>query len=409
MGRRAPLSLTVLSLSLLGQAATAVEFVLLYPSLRVPADWFSEFAVLLGLSFSLSIALLFAAKDYLRIIFIYGRLLVVLVASIPEVKLVGIEMTLTTGLILESTTYLAPPRNLLLAASIVVLAGLSQISLPVWDTRTEVPSAVQIIAYTAFLVTLSIVGICLRRLSDALTAERLRNDALNESILQLTNANVGFQHYATTVSERSTEHERRRISREIHDTVGYTLTNIKMMIEASLDSLSQGRLDHLMRLLETMKEHALSGLSEARRSLRTLRSVEVSRMSGIRLLHRLIEAFMNATGVTVEANFGNSLFSYGEEVDQVVYRMVQEGMTNAFRHGRATLITINFWQNDGSLNVVIRDNGVGAADYSEGIGLAGMSERIATLSGTLRAQSVADGFQLLATIPISAANGSRSM
>ncbi len=408
MGKRAPLTLIVVSLSLLGQAATAVEFVFLYPSLQVPAHWFEEFAILLALSFSLSVALLFAAKDYLRIILIYGRLLVVLVASIPEGKLVGIEMTLATGLILEITTYLAPQRSIPIVASAVALAGFSQISLPVWDTMTEVPTASQLIAYSAFLVTLSIVGLCLRRLSDSLIAERRRNDSLNESILQLTNANVGFQHYATTVSERSTEDERRRISREIHDTIGYTLTNIKMMIEASLDSLSQARLDHLKHLLETMKEHTLSGLSEARRSLRTLRSVEVSRTSGIRLLHRLIEAFMNATGVTVEANFGNIPFSYGEEVDQVVYRMVQEGMTNAFRHGRATLITINFWQNDGTLNVVIRDNGVGAPDYSEGIGLAGMSERIATLSGTLRAQSVADGFQLLATIPISAANGSRS-
>jgi len=280
MGRRSSLTLAVVSLSLLGQAATAVEFVLLYPSLRVPSHWFLEFAILLGLSFSLSVALPFAAKDYLRIILIYGRLLVVLVASIPEGKLVGIEMTLSAGLILESTTYLAPPRNILIVASIVALAGSSQISLPVWDTMTEVPTAEQILAYGAFLVTLSIVGLCLRRLSDALAAERRRNDALNESILQLTNANVGFQHYATTVSERSTEDERRRISREIHDTIGYTLTNIKMMIEASLDSLAQGRLDRLKRLLETMKEQALSGLAEARRSLRTLRAVLETRAGG---------------------------------------------------------------------------------------------------------------------------------
>ncbi len=406
---RRPLILTVLGLSLLGQAATAVEFALQFPSLPVPAHWLAEFAVLLGISLTLSIALFFTARDYLRIILLYGRLLVILVASIPEGKLVGIEMTLIAGLILEATTYLAPRRSLWVVASITALAAVSQVSLPVWNTVTEAPTPTQALAYCTYLATLSIVGLCLRRLSDALLSERRRSDALNESILRLTNANVGFQQYATTVSERSTEDERRRISREIHDTVGYTLTNIKMTIEASLDALSQKRLEHLLQLLETMKVQALSGLSEARRSLRSLRSVEVSREGGIRLLHRLIEAFMNATGVAVEASFGNIPYSYGEVIDLVLYRMVQEGMTNAFRHGKATLITINFWQNDDTLNVVIRDNGIGAADYSEGIGLAGMSERIATLSGTLRAQSVADGFQLLATIPVAPGNGKRTL
>lgn len=400
MRRRTPLTLATLGLSAFGQAAAALQFALALPNLRVPAHWQLEFIILLSLSALQSVALLFVAKSYLHVILLYGRLLVVLVASIPETKLLGIEMSLAGGLILEATAYLPPPRNLLVSGSVIALFGMSQLPLPVWNTTTAAPTPAQTVAYGAFLLTISVVGLLLRWLSDALVAERRKNEMQGESILQLTNANLGFQHYASTVSERSTEDERRRITREIHDTIGYTLTNIKMMIEAGLDSLSQGRLERLKELLVTVKEQALSGLAEARRSLRSLRSVDIDRASGTRLLYRLMGAFMNATGVRVDVNFGNILSSYGEEVDEAVYRMVQEGMTNAFRHGRATIITINFWETDGELSVVIRDNGVGAIDYSEGIGLAGMSERLKPLGGTLRAHSVVDGFELLATIPV---------
>ncbi len=399
MVKRTPFSVLALVVSVACQLGAIAEFFSQYPTLPVPSSWLREFCVLVGLSVVLTTALFFARRGYVVIILLYSKLLVATVASIPEPKFGGIEMTLFTGLVLEGSAYPHRGRNFWIVASIVALALASLAPLRVWNAYTAEPSLDVVIAYLAVLLAVAAVSLSGRGLSDALAEERRRNGALNDSIMQLTSANIGFQHYASTIGERSTEEERRRVSREIHDTIGYTLTNIKMMIEVSLDSLRANELRRLEEVLETMKEQTLSGLAEARRSLRTLRSVETTRVGGIHLFRRLTDAFANATGVTVDLNFGNAQLTYGDDVDQVVYRMLQEGMTNAFRHGGATRITVNFWQGDGALNVTIRDNGTGAEQIDEGIGLGGMGERIAKLNGTLRAQNVADGFQLLARIP----------
>ncbi len=83
-------------------------------------------------------------------------------------------------------------------------------------------------------------------------------------------------------------------------------------------------------------------------------------------------------------------------------RIVQEGLTNAFRHGKATRVRINLWQTEGEILVSVLDNGRGIApgtSVTDGIGLAGMRERLAEYGGEIRLGPVVDGFELAATIP----------
>ena len=89
-----------------------------------------------------------------------------------------------------------------------------------------------------------------------------------------------------------------------------------------------------------------------------------------------------------------------KEVDQVVYRMIQEGLTNAFRHGKATLIHVRLWIFQVELIVRIHDNGQGSPEIKKGIGLQGMEERLKKIHGRLEAKNVADGFVVSAWIPL---------
>jgi signal transduction histidine kinase len=99
---------------------------------------------------------------------------------------------------------------------------------------------------------------------------------------------------------------------------------------------------------------------------------------------------------------GNLPWSYGRKLDGVLFRIVQEGLTNAFRHGKATRVRINLWQTEGEILLSILDNGRGivpGTDVTDGIGLAGMRERLSEYGGEIRLGPVEDGFELAATIP----------
>ena len=193
--------------------------------------------------------------------------------------------------------------------------------------------------------------------------------------------------------------ERNRITREIHDTIGYSLTNVAMMLEAAQDLAKNGP----QRLLEKLRAARLQiqqGLENTRRALYLLRDKEETEPIGLPAIQRMVSVFGRASGIQVDVEYGDLPLSSGNEMDGVMFHFIQESLTNAFRHGRASLIQVRFWRQNGEYRIVVRDNGVGAENISEGIGMTGMRERLGKLGGTLTVQNAADGFEIRALIPI---------
>jgi signal transduction histidine kinase len=81
--------------------------------------------------------------------------------------------------------------------------------------------------------------------------------------------------------------------------------------------------------------------------------------------------------------------------------VVQESLMNSFRHGKASRVRIFLRRQDEDIVLKVSDNGMGAAIFVEGIGLAGMRERLGKLGGTLSARGVAGGFDVIASVPAS--------
>ena len=227
---------------------------------------------------------------------------------------------------------------------------------------------------------------------------RRRAIELEGAVTNLSTANREYQAYSQGLESKSASAERGRITRELHDTVGYALTNIIVMMDAAKVMAGTGG-QGLGQLLEDARTHAEDALQETREILYRLRSLREVPLEGLRAVAQLVQAFGEATGVRVRLNYGNVPFSFGREIDATVFRFVQEGLTNAFRHGRATEVTVNLWQHEAEIALALRDNGKGAAQLADGIGLAGMKERLAALGGSLEAANVEDGFELRATIP----------
>ena len=214
---------------------------------------------------------------------------------------------------------------------------------------------------------------------------------------QLTDSNLGLQIYATNAENESATKERTRITRELHDSVGYALTNIDMMMKAArvLMHRDPQKLETILFQAQEMANHALA---DARSILYKLRRVDDQSYQGLWAISRLVKAYRLATGVDVEVHYGNVEWSLGHDIDAAIYRLVQEGLTNAYRHGGAEKVRITMWMTNDEMIAQIWDNGRGASVVHEGIGLAGMRERFVELGGRIEANNTADGFEVTGRI-----------
>lgn len=225
-------------------------------------------------------------------------------------------------------------------------------------------------------------------------------EILNVTITKLTVFSQSLQSYARTAEQQAAKKERFRISREIHDISGYMFTNIIAMMDAIIATGCRSS-EKTSELCMLVRSQAHDGLRETRKALHLLRNTEDDREQGIRAIYKIKKIFENTTGVSVDIEAGNLPSTFGDEIDLILFRVVQEGLTNALRHGHATRVRILLWIVDGSVQVIVLDNGTGAKKIIKGIGLAGMEERISLMQGTVQAMNAPEGgFQLTVTIPI---------
>lgn len=266
------------------------------------------------------------------------------------------------------------------------------------------PSPVVDVGTTAGILLIALTVFCalelITHVLESMGEERQQNRRLESGIQSLTKVNVGFQKYSQTVEERSKHEERNRITRDIHDTVGYSLTNIAVMLDAAIGLIERDP-ERVKTMLQRGREQVDSSHTEVRRSLHALRAIAQVEKFGARNLLHIGRQFEEATSVIVDIDLGNAAQTYGPHVDSTLSRLVQEGLANAFRHGRATEVSVRLWESDDRLTLTIRDNGSGSEEIELGIGFLGLQERLSQIHGSLSWQSLATGFVLIAEVVLS--------
>ncbi|WP_304224384.1 sensor histidine kinase [Gracilinema caldarium] len=233
-------------------------------------------------------------------------------------------------------------------------------------------------------------------------------ERLDQAYQKVVDANLDFQTYALFAREEAMEKERRRLAGELHDIIGYSLTNVIMLIQAA--QIGKGDSEQTHAILEKARLHADESLKEVRYALATLRAEPADRPRGANLFLKLTQTFQEVTGVTISVDFANIPSLLPVKTEKIIYRLIQEGLTNAFRHGKASEISISFWYEQNSITLRIRDNGNGGSSLinqntdhiveRSGIGLAGLQEQVEQLGGNFTAGAVSGGFILEATIPV---------
>lgn len=224
------------------------------------------------------------------------------------------------------------------------------------------------------------------------------NELLNKTNEKLQQANVQLEEYAKESEKMAETRERNRLAREIHDTLGHSLTGIITGIEACT-TLMDIAPEATKIQLNAIAEVARQGIVDVRRSVKALRPDALERLNLEEALNKIIEEIQLATNAKIDYQCTTKLNCFNEDEEDIIYRIVQESITNSIRHGKAKEIKICISRQYNILKIYIKDNGIGCLNIKKGFGLHHMEERLNMLHGKLFC-SGKDGFVVEAHIPI---------
>lgn len=225
---------------------------------------------------------------------------------------------------------------------------------------------------------------------------------LSEENLIKTNRELEI--YADSIRDLSILKERNRISREIHDSVGHSLSTIIIQLGA-IEKIGKSNGEAASLMASNLKNFAKNGLEEIRKALRELKPKEFQEYESLLIIENLIKDFNKLTGIDVKFGFSKNKWQINEETSLVLYRAIQEFLSNSAKHGKATKINIFLHFGD-DLILTLQDNGVGTNIINRGIGLTSISERVNELGGSISYESRENNGFLL-RIVLKAVNGGK--
>ncbi|MDF9824861.1 signal transduction histidine kinase [Breznakia sp. PF5-3] len=227
---------------------------------------------------------------------------------------------------------------------------------------------------------------------------------VNESrrVLQLNSElqllNKQLQEYASIQEKMGETKERNRLAREIHDTLGHTLTGLSMGIDASMMLLDDNP-EASKKQLERLSKTARQGLTDVRRSVNKLRPDALERHTLKEAIEQMIADFQLLSDIEIRFACHMPTLAFEPDEEDTIYRIIQESITNSVRHGNATKIFVSIALDNNNIILLIEDNGIGSKKIQYGFGLHHMKERIDLLNGTMRVYGL-DGFVVVAEIPL---------
>lgn len=224
------------------------------------------------------------------------------------------------------------------------------------------------------------------------------NERLNDANEELKRANIQLEEYAKESERAAQARERNRLAREIHDTLGHALTGIITGIEACT-ALMDVAPEATKEQLKAIAEVARQGVTDVRRSVKALRPDALEKLDLEKALTQMIHEMRQATSAEILYHCEAGLNCFSEDEENIIYRIVQECITNSIRHGKAKRIQITIEREYNILKISIQDNGIGCGDIQKGFGLHHMEERLELLGGAL-SYSGEGGFTVEAQIPI---------
>ena len=218
---------------------------------------------------------------------------------------------------------------------------------------------------------------------------------------QLEKTNQELQQLTAHITSVQDE-ERRRIARELHDSVGQYLAAIKMSCVVALD---EARANRSPKVLEETLSLIDRCTSEVRTMSHLLHPPLLEEIGLSSAIPWLIDGFRQRSGIAVRLEMPPNLRRLPQPVELVLFRVLQESLTNIHRHSKSQSASISIRYDESDIRMSIEDAGVGFATDGDGakttgVGIAGMRERVRELRGELRIASSAAGTRIEVRLPV---------
>lgn len=250
-----------------------------------------------------------------------------------------------------------------------------------------------IFIFVSSTILFGLVVVFLQLLVDAVLSER-------ESREELAQANAQLRQYALRIEDIATLQERNRIAREIHDSLGHSLTVFNLHLEAALRLLESNPTE-AKEFISEAKQLGATALKDVRQSVATLRSDIWRGKSLETAIASLIEDCYKSTGI-LPTFYLDLQQPIPPEVKMAIYRIIQESITNICKYATATEVEITI-EAKTDVHLIVRDNGRGfnPNQNTTGFGLQGMRERTQALGGQFKIVTApAQGCQIIANFPL---------
>ena len=181
----------------------------------------------------------------------------------------------------------------------------------------------------------------------------------------------------------------------------YTILHLREQMDEKdeINSLNE-RLQAANRELENYAAES-EKLAQTRERNRLAREIHdtLEQRDLLSAVHKMISQMSAASKAKIILDNSAGRLALGEDEEEVIYRIIQESITNSIRHGKADTVGIRMTREYNIVTITVRDNGIGATSIEPGFGLTHMKERLEMLGGKIEVDG-SDGFCVVAEIPI---------
>ena len=245
-----------------------------------------------------------------------------------------------------------------------------------------------------------------RRIEEAVLDREARLQQANEKLESAVEMRTATLRHLSARLMRVQDQERRRLARNLHDSLGQCLASVKM----NLDMLSSSATTEQAKLLSTALKSVERSIVETRTLSFLLHPPLLDEVGFASAARWYTDEFAKRSGIQVQLDLPEGIDRLPELAEIALFRIVQESLTNVHRHSGSSSVEIGLSVTDGQARLIVRDFGRGipiqirqCSDLDStrvGVGLSGMRERVSDLGGNFSIESNSHGTAIVVALPL---------
>ena len=224
------------------------------------------------------------------------------------------------------------------------------------------------------------------------------NEYISKKLSMVAMINKKMQKYVIVTEKFGEKNERKRLARELHDTIGHALAGMAVGVDACITMIDKN--PQLAKAqLKIISKAIRKGMKDVRNSLNKMRPDFLQQYRLKEAIEKMKEEISNVTDLKINLNYQIDETGFDTKIEDILFRVIQESITNSIRHGLATVVDINIYKENNLLCLKIKDNGKGCKAINYGFGLKQMVERVSQIRGDINFYSE-NGFTTEIKIPL---------